>query len=61
MNIPGATDVALQALQSVDSVDSKRIALQVALLKKSLQSQEDQAAEIRQLMEGKGRVVDLRV
>lgn len=61
MNVSGATDPALQALQSVDQTDSMRAKLQVALLKKTLQSQQDQAAEIRQLMEGKGRVVDLRV
>jgi hypothetical protein len=35
--------------------------LQVALLKKSLEVQQEQAAEITRMVEGKGRVIDLRV
>lgn len=55
------TNAALSAVQQMDPTEMKRASLQVALLKKTLQVQEDQAAELRRLMEGKGRIVDLRV
>jgi hypothetical protein len=60
MSISGvrATEMALSALQSGDD---KRLALQVALLRKSLDSQKEQTADLLRLMEGKGQVVDLRV
>ncbi len=60
MNISGATQAALQALQGADAVEGKRVQLQVELLKKSLQSQQDQAAEVIKMMEGKGQTVDFR-
>ena len=42
------------------NVDQKRAALQVALLRKALDSQEQQAAEILKLVEGKGQQLDIR-
>jgi hypothetical protein len=63
MNVtgPSTPDPALQALQGASGVDNKRIQLQVALLRKTLDSQEQQAAELLRLMEGKGQNIDLRV
>jgi hypothetical protein len=61
MNIQGATQAALQAVQSADATDGMRAQLQVALLKKSLQSQEAQAAEMLKMLSGKGQQIDLRV
>jgi hypothetical protein len=59
MNISTATQAALQGVQDVPS--DKRANLQVALLKKALQSQEDQAAELLKMMSGKGQNLDIRV
>lgn len=41
--------------------DAKIAQLQVALLRKTLESQQEQSAELLRMMEGKGRIVDLRV
>jgi hypothetical protein len=49
------------ALSAVQSADSKRIALQANLLRKSLDAQQQQAAELLRQLEGKGQVVDIRV
>jgi hypothetical protein len=49
------------ALQGLTNVDDKRLKLQVALLRKTLDSQQEQSAELMRLMEGKGQVVDIRV
>lgn len=49
------------ALSAVQSADSKRVALQVNLLRKSLDAQQQQAAELLRQLEGKGQVVDIRV
>jgi hypothetical protein len=59
MNI--STNAADTALQGLSNVDGKRAQLQAVLLKKALDSQEQQAAELLKMMEGKGQVVDLRV
>lgn len=48
-------------LQGLESVQDKRVQLQAALLRKALDSQEQQAAELLKLIEGKGQVVDIRV
>lgn len=53
-----ATQTALNAL---NGVDSKRAQLQIQLLKKSLETQQQQAAELLKLMEGKGQNLDIRV
>jgi hypothetical protein len=41
--------------------DMKRAALQAALLKKSVQSQQTQSDQMQREAEGKGRIIDLRV
>lgn len=61
MNINSATQTALQAVQNADAVEGKRAQLQVALLKKSLESQETQAAELLKMLSGKGQNLDIRV
>lgn len=40
--------------------DTKRAELQMLLLKKSLQAQQEQAAEIQKQIEGKGQTIDFR-
>lgn len=60
MNI--STTTASESLAAnISPIDNKRAQLQVSLLKKALDSQEQQAAELLKIMEGKGQVVDLRV
>lgn len=60
MNI--STSTAAESLAAnISPIDNKRAQLQVSLLKKALDSQEQQAAELLKIMEGKGQVVDLRV
>ncbi|MEQ1822010.1 MAG: hypothetical protein ABL949_05855 [Fimbriimonadaceae bacterium] len=60
MNIGSATSTALDALTSTDNVQSTRASLQVALLKKTLISQQEQSAELLKIMEGKGQTIDFR-
>jgi hypothetical protein len=62
MNVSSATNAAMQALQSLSSPEeSTKQQFQVALLKKSLDSRQAQAAELLKLLEGKGATIDLRV
>ena len=44
-----------------ERVDALREKLQLALLKKSLEAQQESAAEILRQAEGKGSVIDIRV
>lgn len=60
MNIGSSTGVDA-ALNAVAGAEDKRMALQVALLRKSLDAQQEQAADILRLLEGKGQQVDIRV
>jgi hypothetical protein len=55
MNITGSTQTQAAPVDS-----SKRADLQMLLLKKALQSQKDQAAEILKEIEGKGQTIDFR-
>lgn len=56
-----ASSTATQALQAAAATqEPQRVKLQVALLKKVLEMQQDQAAEIQRLAEPKGSVVDIR-
>ena len=48
------------AIQPPASADTKRAELQMLLLKKALQAQQDQAAEITKQIEGKGQTIDFR-
>lgn len=64
-NIPMAMNVsnvqaAQRAVDSATNVESKRASLQIQLLKKSLETQRQQAAELLKLLEGKGQVLDIR-
>lgn len=61
MNITGATQTALQGVTDLESAGQARAQLQMALLKKALQSQEDQADQLLKMMSGKGQNIDLRV
>jgi hypothetical protein len=61
MNVSNVGNPVDAALNSISPVEDKRAALQVALLKKTLESQQQQAQELVRMMEGKGRVIDLRV
>lgn len=60
MNIGSSTGVDA-ALNALTGVDDKRAALQITLLKKSLDSQQQIAADLLKLLEGKGQQLDLRV
>ena len=60
MNISSATASAT-ALQGVQNAGDKRATLQLALLKKALDSQQQDAADILKLMDGKGQNLDIRV
>lgn len=57
----GQIRAAEQAIQAVSPPDATRAKLQIALLKKVLESQQDQAAELMRMQEGKGQVLDIRV
>jgi len=48
------------ASQPIAAPEGKRAELQMLLLKKALQSQQDQANEITRQIEGKGQTVDFR-
>ena len=56
-----AAQATQAALNGVQSADAKRAGLQMLLLKKALEVQQEQAAELQKLAEGKGNVVDIRV
>jgi len=60
VNVSNSTQVdsMLRALQSGEGIKEQ---LQVKLLRKTLDSQKEQAAELMRLLEGKGRIIDIRV
>ncbi|HEY3783495.1 MAG TPA: hypothetical protein VGL56_20620 [Fimbriimonadaceae bacterium] len=62
MNI-GSTQPQIQTGQTPApaSVENKSQQLQMLLLKKSLDGQQQQADELTREMEGKGQLIDLRV
>ncbi|MGV3614456.1 MAG: hypothetical protein ACO1SV_03890 [Fimbriimonas sp.] len=61
MEVSGAniSQVALRGVQEAGT--DKRAQLQMMLLKRALDDQTRQAADIQRLMEGKGNVVDIKV
>lgn len=61
MNVGSATSAAMQALQSVGEAEQVKTKAQVSLLKKSLDSQQDAAAQLLKMLEGKGQQIDIRV
>ncbi|MCB8932479.1 MAG: hypothetical protein M9921_04775 [Fimbriimonadaceae bacterium] len=52
---------AADAVAPAASSEAKIARLQMALLRKTLDAQQEQSAELMRMMEGKGQVVDLRV
>lgn len=59
MNIGNSTGVNA-ALGALTGVEDKRAALQISVLKKSLDSQQQMAADLLKLLEGKGQQLDIR-
>ena len=57
----GAVGTSEAVLNSMTGVEDKKVHLQMALLKKTLDANTQQAAELMKLLEGKGQVVDIRV
>lgn len=60
MDVSNSTGVNA-ALNALTGVEDKRAALQVSMLRKSLDSQQQQAAELMKILEGKGQQLDIRV
>lgn len=56
-----AIDQALKAMDTTGTQAAVQQQLQVAMLKKTLEAQKAQAAEITRMVEGKGRIIDIRV
>lgn len=48
-------------VNGASSLDNKRANLQMSLLKKMLEAQKEQAAEVQRVAEGKGNLLDIRV
>jgi hypothetical protein len=48
------------ALSALQGVEDKKAGIQVALLRKSLDSQQQMAADLMRLLEGKGQNLDIR-
>lgn len=59
MNIGSSTGVNA-ALNALTGVEDKKLALQVSLLRKSLDSQQEMAADLLKLLDGKGQQIDIR-
>jgi len=59
-NSAAAISATLQAF-STEPAAQVQATMQVKLLQKSLQSQQDQTAELMKMVEGKGQIIDMRV
>ncbi len=60
MQVSGNTSVQ-QVLRAYQTSQTAQAETQVALLKKTLDSQKEEAANLLKLIEGKGQNVDIRV
>ena len=60
MRIDGATQAAIQAVVPTPSKESVRLEYQTKVLKKALDSQKNQAAQLLKLIETKGQVIDIK-
>jgi len=60
MNISTST-AAASLVQDSTPLDNKRAQFQMTLLKRMLDDETNQAAELQKLMDGKGQMLDLRV
>ena len=59
--VPTAVQTAGMAARASATADDKRAALGVMLLRKALDAQKDQAAQLARMIEGKGQTIDIRV
>jgi len=59
MDVSSSTGVNA-ALSALQNGDDKKAALQISMLRKSLDSQQQQAADLMKLLEGKGQQLDIR-
>lgn len=62
MDVSAASSSAVSATASATPTNpaAARLNLQVSLLKKALESQQEQAAELMRMTEGKGQTLDIR-
>ena len=61
MNISSASQAADTIAQNISPADFKRAQLQTSLLKKALENQQEQVAELMKMADGRGQNLDLRV
>jgi hypothetical protein len=61
MESVSTSQMATQLASQIDPAQSKRVQLQVALLRKTLDVQQQEAAQLMKMMEGKGQNIDIRV
>ncbi|MBN8690715.1 MAG: putative motility protein [Armatimonadetes bacterium] len=62
MNVSNSQNIAatLKALDVDAAKEATTTRLQVSMLKKMLETQKEQAAQLTQLVEGKGQIIDIR-
>ena len=60
MNI-GSTQATSAAIEGIKAPENKRAGLQLALLKKSLESQQTTMEQLMNTAQGKGQNIDIRV
>lgn len=60
MQVGSATSQVLAAVQAADSTEAAKTQFNTTLLKKTLDSQKDQVAQLMASMTGKGQVLDIR-
>ena len=61
MNVSSASIALRQALAAYQPESAQGADRQIAILKKALDAQKSEGAELMKLLEDKGRVVDIRV
>lgn len=59
MNLSSVTSNSASAMDVSATTERTQQALQIRMLKKSLEMQQEQAAEVLKLIEGKGKVIDI--
>lgn len=61
MDVSQTPRIDVPNLTGGDRVEEMWAKLQVALLKKTLQTQQEEAETLRKMAEGKGQILDIRV
>ncbi len=61
MNVSSTQAAALQAVQNAQPASAAQAKLQMLLLKKILEVQQQEADAVQKMVDGKGSIVDLRV